>query len=100
MQVWQEPKSLLAPLLLQITELAANIGPTYMYQVPTVFCTSEAAIGILDGDGLFCSGHDVKLHPSSATGNQQHPCAGPKPGQREKVCQMGDDTLAVKDQDD
>jgi len=40
------------------------------------------------------------LSPDSATGNQQHPCAGPKPGQRRKVCQIGGDTLAVKDQDD
>ena len=31
-----------------------------------------------------CPGHDVKLHPSSATGNQQSPCAGPKPGQNEE----------------
>ena len=73
MQVCQESRCLAAPLLLQITELAANLGPTYMYQVPTVFCTSEAAIGILDGDGLFCSGHDVKLHPSSATEDQNFP---------------------------
>src|ERR1043165_6023211 len=29
-------------------------------------------------------GHDVKLHPSSATGNQQSLCAGPKPGQNEE----------------
>ena len=47
-----------------------------------------------------CPGHDVTLHPSSATGNQQRPCVGPKPGQRRNVCQMGGDTLAVKVQDD
>ena len=47
-----------------------------------------------------CPGHDVKLHPSSAVRNQQRPCAGPKPGQRRKVCQMGGDTLAVTFQDD
>ena len=67
----------------------------------TTYHVYRVHLQIVQWKTLMCGpGHDATLHPSSATGNQQRLCAGPKPGQRRKVCQMGGDTLAVKDQDD